>query len=105
MSTVFVANTNMLELLGLRSEIEDEYIDDAAVSVTIKTKAGVEVSGVTWPLTMAYVAASDGDYRTILSEDLAFVAKADYIAYIEADGGAGRVGHWELPFKAQTRTG
>lgn len=100
---VFVANTNMLELIGLRSEVEEEYINDAAVSVTIKTKAGVEVSGAAWPLSMPYVAASNGDYRVVLSEDIAFEHKADYIAYIDADAGVGRVGHWELAFEARTR--
>lgn len=101
----FVANSNVLELTGLTSEITDAAINDAAVAVTVKTKAGVAVSGVTWPLTLDYVAASSGDYRAILSEDLALADRGDYVAHIDADAGAGRVGHWEFPFKGKTRTG
>ncbi len=102
--TAFVANSNVLELTTLTSEVEDVPINDATVTVTIK-KAGVAVAGISWPLTMDYVAASNGDYRAILSEGLDLENKGKYIAFIEANGGAGRVGHFEFPFTALTRTG
>lgn len=105
MGTAFVANSNVLELLGLRNEITQAFMNVAAVEVTIKDEAGVEVTGQVWPTTMSYVAASDGDYRAIISEDVVLVAKQNYYAFIEADGGPGLVGHWEFKFKPQTRTG
>lgn len=103
--TVFVANTNILDLVGLKNELTEAFINGATVTVTIETKAGVEVAGQTWPLTMSYVAASDGNYRAFISEDVEFVAKSNYVAIIDADGGANLVGHWEFPFKPLTRTG
>ena len=102
---VFVANSNLLELTGLRSEVEDAFIDDASVTVTIYDAADEEVAGETWPLTMDYTSGSDGDYSAIISEDVEFTAGATYYAHIEADGGDGRVGHWEFKFKPKTRTG
>jgi hypothetical protein len=102
--TAFVANTNVLDLIGLKNEIAGTFINNAVVTVTIKDDKGVNVGGATWPMTMAYVAASDGDYRAFLSEDLSFLAKAKYIAAIDADGGTNLVGHWELNFKPLVRT-
>lgn len=101
--TAFVANTNVLELIGLRSNINDTYINDATVTVTIKDADGVEVTGETWPLTMDYVAASNGNYRAILVDGLALVGKRKYVAYISADGGTDRIGYWRFEFKPQDR--
>lgn len=102
--TAFVANTNLLELIGLTSAIEDEFINDATVTVTIKDGVGNNVTGATWPLAMDYVTASDGNYRTILTHELAFAHNAKYVAAIDADGGTNRIGHWEFPFRPATRT-
>ena len=101
----FVANSNILDLTGLLNAKASSYINDATVTVTIKDLDGNELTGISWPVTMAYVAASDGDYRATISEDLALVHKVNAVAHIEVDGGAGLVGHWEFKFKPTTRTG
>ena len=103
--TAFIANSNILDLIGLKSAVEGTFINDATVTVTVKDSAGADVAGVSWPVTMAYVAASNGDYRATLSELITFLHKKNYRAFIEADGGAGLIGHWEFPFKSETRTG
>jgi hypothetical protein len=101
--TAFVANTNLLELIGLRSEVEDAYINNATVTVTINGPNGDAISGETWPLAMSYVTASDGDYRATLLHTLPLIANQQYVAVIEANGGANRVGHWEFPFRPAVR--
>lgn len=103
--TAFVANTNILDLVGLKSEIEDAFINDATVTVTVKDAADVSVAGASWPLTMAYLAASNGNYRAILADTLSLVAKTKYYAHIAANGGANRIGSWMFEFKPLTRTG
>jgi len=104
--TIFVANTNVLDLIGLKSAIEDTYINDATVTVTLKHKAtDEEVAGQTWPTTMEYLVGTDGEYRAIIEHDVEFIANKDVIAYIEVDGGPERIGHWEFKFKPLTRTG
>ena len=100
---VFVNNTNMLELLRLKSAVENTYINDAAVNVTVKTTAGANVSGQTWPLLLTYVPGSSGDYRGVLSENLAFAANTTYVAVVHANAGINRVGHWEVPFVPRVR--
>jgi hypothetical protein len=101
----FVHNTNALDLIGLKSHVDDTFINDAIVVFTVKDKAGVEVAGETWPQTMTYVEGSDGDYRGILTAALELVAKQHYTAIIEADGGGERIGHFEVPFRPVVRTG
>jgi hypothetical protein len=110
-SIIYVANTNVLELSGLKSAIEDAFINDATVTVTLKDSEGNAVTGQTWPTTMAYVAASDGVYRAIMKDGLSIVAADDdsaegvgeYTAFIEANAGTDRIGHWEFPVTAATR--
>lgn len=103
--TAFAANTNVLDLIGLQDEITEAYINDADVSVTVKTEAGVEVGAVSnWPVTMTYVAGSNGNYRAFLAHTLPFVEGDCYVAHIEADAGTDRVGHWEFKFKVLRRT-
>lgn len=103
--TAFIANTNILDLIGLKSEVENLFIDNATVTVTVKDQSGSEVAGVVWPVTMDYVAASNGNYRATLSHLIAFQNKKNYRAFIEVDAGVGRIGHWEFPFKPEIRTG
>lgn len=105
---VYVANTNAIELHGLKNSIAGTFINDATVTVTLTIASGKEpgdeVAGQTWPTVMSYIAGSDGDYRAIIEADVELVAKTNYIAVIDADGGANLDAHWEFPFTPQTRT-
>lgn len=102
--TVFVGNTNVLELVGLRNEVTAAYVNDADVTVTVVDLASDEVPGAAWPLTMEYVEDSDGIYRVTLAADLAFTARKTYRAMIDVDAGEDVTGHWEYRFKPLTRT-
>lgn len=102
---VYVANTNVLDLIGLKSVVDNAYVDNATVTVTVKDSTGTAVTGEAWPMAMTYVAASNGNYRAFLENDLALVAKKKYTAFIDADAGVNRIGHWEFPFTAAIRTG
>lgn len=105
MTTIaYVANTNVLELVGLKSEVEDAFITDATVEVTVKDHHDVEVEGATWPLAMNYVEGTDATYRAILPDGLSLDHNYSYVAIIDADAGQDRIGHWEVTFRAQTRT-
>jgi len=103
--TAFVANTNFLELIGLMDALTDAYINNASVAVTtIEDEDGNAVFPLSGsPITMDYVAASNGNYRGLLLDTLPFVAGVCYIAHIDVDA-SGRIGHWEFRFKPLTRT-
>lgn len=102
--TAFTLNTNVLELTGLRNEIDGAWINDATVQATVVDLDGEEVAGETWPLSMPYVAASNGVYRALLVADLALTAGRPYRAIITVDAGDGIEGRWELRFKPRKRT-
>lgn len=102
---VYVGNTNIIEITGLKSAVEGSYVNDADVTVTVKDADDNAVSGQTWPAAMAYVAGSNGNYRGILEDDLALVDGSQYVAVIDADAGTNRVGHWEFAFSPKTRRG
>ncbi|RWN11761.1 hypothetical protein [Mesorhizobium sp.] len=102
---VYVGNTNVIELSGLKSAVEGTFVNDASVTVTVKDKDGANVSGQSWPAAMAYVASSDGLYRGILEDDLALVDGETYFAHVDADAGDNRIGHWEFHFVPKTRRG
>jgi hypothetical protein len=100
----YVANTNNLVLTGLKSDIEDAFLNSAVVTATVKDSTNAVVVG---PVTMDYVAASDGEYIASLSASIEFTAGARYTAFIDADGSDTnneRIGHWEIAFTAKTRT-
>lgn len=103
MTTAYVANTNVLEVRELKSAIEDTFINDATVSVTVKDGEGNAVAGQSWPASMAYVASSNGWYRAIIEDAVDFEADETYYAFIDADAGTNRIGHWEHAFVPKTR--
>lgn len=104
--TIFVANTNVLEIQELKNAILDEFMNDADVTVTVREgdADGDAVTGQTWPVTMDYVAASNGKYRSILKDKAELTAGTKYVAVIDVDGGTDLIGHWEFPFTPKTRT-
>lgn len=102
----FVANTNILELIGLYDPIGEEFINDASVAVTTledENGAGVfPLSGT--PIVMDYVSGSDGGYRAVLSASLPLTAGECYVAHIDVDAGTDRIAHYEFRFFALRRT-
>lgn len=113
-SIAYIGNTNNLELTGLKSELEDTFLNNLVPTVTVKDADGNEVSGgssnpTPWPADMTYVEGSDGNYAVGLSATLEFAEGGRYTAFIDViasdtDGSPERIGHWEFPFTAKVRT-
>ena len=101
MPIIYVGNNNLLTLSGVTNCATGVIDTSAAVTVTLKDKAGANVTGQTWPATMAHT--TGGTYRATLDADLALTANREYTAFIEATGSNGAVGHWELALIAATR--
>ncbi len=99
----YVGNDNQLRLDGLRNA-DDTYINDATVVCTgVEDEDGNAISGDTFPKTLTYVSASDGNYRGTLQQTLALEAGVTYIAVITVDGG-GLQATFRAPFVASDRT-
>ena len=100
--TAFVANTNNLDLIGLKNAATGQFINDANVTVTVKDAAGVEVSGETWPIPMDYVVASNGNYRGVMSHTIALLPGKTYTAEISVDADES-IAFWAYDFRAINR--
>lgn len=99
---VYIDNDNMLTLDGLANAATDAYVNNATVAVTVTDRDGNEIVGETWPLTLNYVAASNGTYRATLQDTLTLTHKEGLLLHITADG-AGLQAAWELYAVALTR--
>lgn len=101
---IYVANTNLLQLQGLKNEQDSSFQNSATVTVTIVDELGANVPNQTWPLTLPYVASSNGNYEERLPSTVTLVGGRCYTAIIDADAGGGLVGHWEIPLKVVVRS-
>ena len=102
MSIIYIDNNNLLTLTALTNCATDAVDTGATVTVTVKDSAGTNVTGQTWPATMAHVSA--GTYRATLDADLILLDGRAYTACISATGSTGALGYWEFPLTAKTRS-
>lgn len=85
---IYLDNSGGLVLNKLK-DMDGAYLNAAAVTCTqFKTEEGVDVTGVTLPLTMSYVAASQGKYRGILSHLAALEEGKRYVIKVVVDTGS-----------------
>jgi hypothetical protein len=71
MEALYWKNDTLLELRSLRNEVTKQFVNNATVTAVIKQNSdGSEIGGATWPLTLSYVAASNGLYRGIVESDV-----------------------------------
>lgn len=102
MLTLYVGNTNVIELQGLKNSVTGTTDTAATVEVTLKDGAGVEIAGQSWPASMVHDA--DGTYRATLEDDLSLRKGGRYFAYVTATGSGGEVGNWVGECIASIRT-
>ncbi len=94
----YTGNPNLLELIGFDDQITGAFINDAVVTGTIVDQEGADVGGVAWPLSMAYVTGSDGDYRATVPPEAEFIAGDCYIAEVTATDSGTVIGYWQYHF-------
>ena len=78
--TIFIGCDNLIEWDGATNEADDSYLNAATATFTLKTLAGVAVSGAE-DVTMSYVADSDGVYQGTLQSTVSLTENAEY--YVE----------------------
>lgn len=100
---LYIGNTMVLEVTGVKFDGETEYLNDATVEATIKDSNHHEVAGQTWPLTLDYVADSDGNYKGTLSSGLELLERKSYDVELTITKDLNR-GFWKEAVKAEYRT-
>lgn len=100
MRALFHLSDNLFEVLGANREDTGAYLNGATVNVTlVDAKTGVQIGNMAWPITLSYVAGSNGDYRATIPYNIS-VTKGQYvIAQVSVDGGPGLKGYAEVPVK------
>lgn len=92
--TVWAGNTSVLELSGLKFTVTQAYANTATATVTLTNAAGTNVPGATWPMPLAYVAASNGVYRGNIPAGVALVP-GKIFAYVVSATQDGATARWE----------
>lgn len=100
---VYVLNDHIIKVTGLRDGATSQYINDATVQATMVDHNGAEVEGVTWPLTLNYVADSDGNYVGLLEEELKVSPSGIYHLVVDAEAVPDVKGHWRKPVTVKER--
>lgn len=105
-SALYVGNTSIIEVDGLADQ-DGAYQNDATVTLQslVDKRTGVAVSGVTVPLTLSYVASSNGKYQGTIPYDAAITAGRTYLATVQAISASGQRARWVETVIAQVRTG
>ena len=99
----YYKNDNLIELTGLKDEATDTFVNDATVTAVMKSAAGAQIAGQSWPLTLSYIGSSDGVYRGIL-DAAAEVAIGDSVTIeITIAASAGRDAFFAITAKVRQR--
>lgn len=101
MKIYYYKSDNLLEVDELKNKITGAYINNATVTCTVVDDQGVQVSGETWPITLNYVAASNGKYRGNLKDTLNVSLDRYYYAEITADAGTDLKRFWRIQLFVQ----
>lgn len=101
---LFTLSDNLLQITGLTNEVSGSFINDAVITATVVKKSDrTEVAGVTWPVSVVYVAASDGIYRGTLPYTMDIADRDKLIVLVEIDAGAGLKQHRECSVTASIK--
>lgn len=101
---IFINNDHVLEVLGVTNAVTGILVSDATVRVdNITNSAGTPLTGENWPLAVPAVAGSPGDYRVILSRDIAFIDKQVFFAKVSVDI-TDAYAEWTLPLQVRKRS-
>lgn len=107
MDVLYIENDNLLtvdKLKNIAPSVND-YVNDAAVTVTLQDGNGNDVNGQSFPRTLSYVSGSNGQYVCTLEDTLDLSAGVKYTAIISVDAGAGLKAKFHKTVKAQKRSG
>lgn len=99
--TLYLDNSNVVELVGLKNSVTGAADVGASVSLVLLDANGEEVAGETWPVSLSH--GEGGTYRATLSPDVEVKDSHIYTARISATGSGGEVGRWNCIVTAAVR--
>nr|BDD44148.1 hypothetical protein 20 [bacterium] len=103
MEILLTANDNLIKVRNLTNKATGTYANDATVQATLYDSDGNEVGGQTWPLTLVYIADSNGEYQATIEAGVNVTPLKRYNIVVSATTGEGAKGQWEVSVLAKTR--
>lgn len=95
MLTLYVGEDNLIEWNSMQDSADDTYVNDATVTANVKDTSGNVITNG-GPLTLSFVAGSNGKYQGVLPNNAALVRGTQY--YLEVDAAStGRDGKRHIP--------
>lgn len=79
---LYIGEDLAIQMTGLLNAITNAYVNDATMTYTLKTAAGVAVTGAS-AVSMPYVAASSGNYRGTMDSSVSGTLTNDTVYYLE----------------------
>ena len=89
MLEIFIGNTNIAILSGVKSNLSNEFDDQATISFTLLDKSGGQVPGQSWPTQMYN--EPGGTYACTLEDDLDLSLNYKYTCHVAGIGAGGEV--------------
>lgn len=100
MEALLQLSDNLLEVVGAKNAATGAHINSATVTaILVDANSGAQIAGQAWPMTLAYVAGSNGDYRGTVNDDIVVTKGQQVIARITFNGGAGLQRYTEKPLR------
>lgn len=97
MDNLYLNSDNTVEVRNLKNNVTDTIITTATVTVTVVDSDGVDIAGVTWPISLPHIA--DGLYRGNLPDTLVLERNQRVYATYVADDGPGFHREWCVVYK------
>jgi Ethanolamine utilization protein EutJ (predicted chaperonin) len=101
MDVLLLLNDMICEVAGLKNAVSGDVLTAATVTVSVKDLDGVDVPGVSWPVTATGDGA--GTYQATLPDTMSLTLGQKYRIDIDADAGGGLRGHWVRSARALNR--
>jgi hypothetical protein len=102
MLEIFIGNTNLAVMTGVKNGITGDIDDGATLTITLYESDGTTpVTGQTWPAPMFN--ETGGTYVATLEEGLVLSLNHIYVAIVDGVGSAGEIMHIEQKAKAKIR--
>jgi len=105
MKKLFINNTNTVSLVGLRSAVDDVFLNSGVGGVVINASAKVTNNGVAVPgstITLPYIAGTDGEYMANLPATLPLIEDQYYTIEVTVSDGT-VTNNWNIPVIAKYR--
>lgn len=105
MKKLWINNTNTVSLVGLRSAVDDVFLNHGANGVSITASAKLTHNGATVTgsdITLPYIAGTDGEYMANLPATLSLIEDQYYTIEVTASDGT-VTNNWNIPVIAKYR--